>query len=273
MTRNSSALRRICAIAGAALAGTAAALVLASPASAHHPDVAGTARCDEATGDWVVNWKVGNSETDITARVTTATLTPRGTTVTNIAENATVPKHGTTLNGVQKVSGDTTATEATLYVKTEWIRGRQTITGEATGHAPFNGDCKKPVEKTAKPSAKFETACDSVVTVKLSNGADATRPAELTVTGKDGWSEKKSVAPGQTDVVVTVPAANAHDLTVTEGTKEVAKYARTVPADCGALPLTGVKLTAAIGGAVVLLGAGTAMFFVARRRRVRFTAA
>ena len=40
----------------------------------------------------------------------------------------------------------------------------------------------------------------------------------------------------------------------------------------GSLPVTGVNVIAIVGGAASLLGTGTALYYVARRRRVTFTA-
>jgi len=55
-----NALRRPLAVAGAAIVGLAAAVVLGSPASAHHPVVSGSSSCVD--GKWQVDWTVANSE-------------------------------------------------------------------------------------------------------------------------------------------------------------------------------------------------------------------
>lgn len=271
MTRHRLVLRRLSAIAGATLAGIAATLAFASPAAAHHPIVEGQAVCDTAAGDWVVTWKVGNSETDLTGKIIEMTLTPAGTTVTNIAVGATLPKKGDgVLTGVQRVSAD--KTQAKLAVTARWIRNGDTITEDASATVSFKEACVK--QTAPEPTASFSTGCDGVVTVTLKNGADATAPAEFTVAGKDGWVARKTVEPGKTDDSIKVPAANSQEITVTEGADNtpVAKSGRAVPANCGGLPVTGVQAGAIATGALALLGAGAGLFVVARRRRIRFTA-
>jgi len=258
-------LRRLVTVGVAATAGTAAALVLASPASAHHPTVSGKAVCDSATGDWVVTWTVGNTEDDLTGEVISVTLTPASTTVSKIAVGATIPKDGDgTLDGVQRVS--TSETSASLTVKARWIRDNRIIEDSRTGKAEFEGTC------AAKPTAEFTTDCVGVVTVKLMNTA-GTAEAHFTVTGKNGFAEKKTVAAGTEDKV-TVPAANSAEVTVTEGPDNtmIATGKRAVPGTCGNLPVTGVKVGAAAAGALGLVGIGTFLFLAARRRRIRFTA-
>lgn len=261
-----SNLRRLAALSVAAFAGATAALVLASPASAHHPTVAGKAVCDSAKGDWVVSWTVGNTEDDLTGEILEVTLTPAGTTVTNITVGATIPEDGDgTLDGVQRVPADQQS--ASLTVKALWVRDGKKIKASASDQVDFEGTC------AAGPAASFSTDCTGVVTVKLTNGADATADAQFTVTGTNGFSEKISV-PAGTEKAVTVPAANSAEVTVTEGPNNtvVATGKRAVPGSCGNLPVTGVKAGAAAAGALGLAAAGAALFVVARRRRIRFTA-
>jgi LPXTG-motif cell wall-anchored protein len=144
-------LRRLAALGGSALLGMTAVLTLAGPASAHYPTVKGEATCDTATGDWSVTWKVANSEGDITGELTEVSLTPAGTTVTNIEVGAALPKSGDgPLVGVQNVGNDQES--ATLKVKVEWIRGKKKITEKGEDTVKFKGDCKKE-EASPSPSA------------------------------------------------------------------------------------------------------------------------
>ncbi|MFS8477623.1 MAG: LPXTG cell wall anchor domain-containing protein [Micromonosporaceae bacterium] len=271
MTRNRLSPRRLAAVTAAAFVGAAATLALASPASAHHPIVKGEAVCDTATGDWVVTWTVGNSERDLEAKVTKVELAPAGTTITNIAEGAVLPKKGAgVLTGVQRVSADKDMASLTVHAK--WDR-KKPVTAKAQGKVYFKDECAKETPKEAKPAAEFKTSCDMTVTVILTNAEDATAPAAFTVTGKDGFSEQKTVAPGE-QAEVAVPAANAAEITVTEGAQDavVATNERAAPANCDSLPVTGVQAGAIAAGALGLLGVGAALFFVARRRRIRFVA-
>lgn len=262
-------VRRVLVLGGAALAGAAAAVAIASPANAHYPTVAGEAVCDTAAGDWVVTWTVANSETDLEGRVIGVTITPSGTTVTNIAVGATLPKKGQSpLTGVQHVPAN--AASASLTVNVRWNRNGRIIEKADTGTVTFEGTCAPAQPRKPKPSASFSTACDGQVTVTLKNAADATAPAEFTVTGKNGFTAKKTVAPGAEDKSIVVPAANSSEITVTSG-DFTATGKRVVPGSCGGLPVTGVKVGAAAAGALGLVGVGAGLFFVARRRRVRFT--
>jgi hypothetical protein len=264
LTRKNSALRRISAIAGAALAGTAAALVMASPASAHHTTITGEAVCADQ-GGYEITWTVENSEKNKVATVESVTTDP-DTPVAEITAGAEIEEGGSVV-GTQVVPLDTK--NAKLTVKAKWQGAENTSSGEVT---KFPKDCAPA--KVAKPSASFQTACEGQVTVTLKNGADATGPAAFTVTGKDGFSATKSVEPGKDDSSIVVPAANSAEIKVTEGTENtpVATGERAVPANCGALPVTGVALPVAAAGAAGLVGIGAVLFIMARRRRVRFTA-
>src|SRR5690606_21888854 len=90
--RRRVALRAV-AVAASAAMGAAAPLALASPASAHHPIVNGTADCDETTGEWVVTWTVGNSEHDLEGTIRKVTTTP-GMVLSTITAGATLPRKG-----------------------------------------------------------------------------------------------------------------------------------------------------------------------------------
>ena len=69
MTRPTSRRKRAAAIAAGALLGMSGAVALATPASAHHPIIVGSAPCVEADGTWKASWLVTNSEDDIAGPV------------------------------------------------------------------------------------------------------------------------------------------------------------------------------------------------------------
>jgi hypothetical protein len=266
-------LRRLAALTVAALAGTTAALVLSSPASAHHSSVDGVAACDTTTFEWIVKWAVRSHDTPPTAKtyhlkdVTADPATPALTWTPSFDTEQKVDK---AFNATVRLPG--TATAMTLSVRAKWNNGHQEQR-PSSKTLEFKGTCAPP-PGSAKPAAEFKTACDGVVTVTLTNGAEATADADFTVTGKDGFVEKRTVKKDSKDTVA-VPAANSQEITVTEGPQNtvVATGKRAVPANCGGLPVTGVKTGAIAGGALALLAAGAGLYLVARRRRIRFTAA
>lgn len=261
-------VRHVLALTGAALAGTVAALAFASPASAHHSEVTGQAVCDLATGEFVVNWTItSNAPAQVTHyRLASVELTPAGSTVTNIAETGAGQfPHAvaTPLTGVQRLPGN--ATSASLTVEAQW-KNLFNEEKPRTGTVQFNGVC-------AKPSATFATVCDGKVTVTLENNATfATATATLVVTGKDGWTSPPQVLEPGKETKVEVPAANSAEVKVLLGETVIATGGRALPANCGGLPVTGVKIGTAVGGALGLLGLGSMLFVAARRRRIRFTA-
>ena len=173
MNRFPSSVRRAAVIAGAALVGTVMSLAIASPASAHHPIVTGSAECLPDTGQWKVTWTVSSTEDDIDAKITEVDLTPAGSTVTNIVVDAILPKNvDGDLEGVQLLPGS--ATGASLRVKAKWIRPNTIVHTEDSEAITFEGTCTVPQEP--KPSARFASACDGTVTVTLINADTATAP-------------------------------------------------------------------------------------------------
>jgi LPXTG-motif cell wall-anchored protein len=230
-------LRRLAVLAGGALLGMTTILTLAAPASAHHPIVSGAADCDTTTGEWVVTWKVANSESDLTGKLTGVSLEPAGTTVTNIVEGATLPVSGDgPLEGVQRVAADQTS--AKLSVDAEWWRDGKHITSSKSGEVTFGGSCK---QDHASPTTSTVSACDGSVTVTLANAEDATKPATFTVTGAKGFSVEKTVKPGD-QVVVTVPAESATKITISADGKVLKEDSWKQPAECD-LPSVGVLST------------------------------
>jgi LPXTG-motif cell wall-anchored protein len=252
---------RAAAIVAAALLGALASLLISDPASAHFPTVVGNAVCDAATGTWKVTWQVSNSETDITGLLEGVKLTPEGSTVTNIAVGAVLPRKGDgALQGVQILPGS--ATSASLSVDAKWVRGQRIIRNHDSGDATFSGTC------AAQPSAAFNSACDGSVTVTLANDAQATAAVDLTVTGEAGFTATKNVAAGGSEKVL-VPAANAKKITVMSGQTKVAEGGFAAPASCATpgLPVTGASVTGAVITGVALIVVGAAALLLVRRRR------
>ena len=168
MNLSQSPLRRTAALAAGAMIGLTGAVAFASPALAHHSEGAGVAKCDTATGEWVVNWTIHGigGRWDQPYRLTKVELTPPGTTVTNIkaSDEGTYPYTGRgeagdkLVVGEQRFSGSTDATAATLTVRAAFedpdAEGKD-------GHgdsedkiytAPLQGECEKPVEPSTPAS-------------------------------------------------------------------------------------------------------------------------
>ncbi|MFG3557955.1 LPXTG cell wall anchor domain-containing protein [Micromonospora sp. NPDC047557] len=138
-------------------------------------------------------------------------------------------------------------------------------------------DCVKPGE----PQAGYESTCDKLV-FGFANPEDG-KAFEVTLTPNKGEAQTRTVEPGKT---VFVEFKAFEGLTVTpaaDGLDDTSPIAWEKPATCNAgqgggdkdepaLPLTGAATGGIIAGAVALLAAGVALFVVARRRRVRFTA-
>ena len=94
----------------------------------------------------------------------------------------------------------------------------------------------------------------------------------LTASVKVGDKEEKTEIPaGQSDTA-TFKAAEGLVVTLTVARKSTeVKYEK--PADCApALPVTGVNAGLLAGVALVLVSGGAGLYFVARRRRIRFAA-
>ena len=215
-------VRRILGLTVAVLAGTFATLAIASPASAHHTWVEGSAVCDAPTGTWKVTWTVFNSQSNLDATLTKVVWTPTGSPGTGIAVDAIVPKKPVgKLVGVQTVPGS--ATQASLAVRGSWPNG-VTDGQDRSETVTFGGACQ---QNQPKPTATFTSDCDGTVVVQLGNKA-GTAPVSFVVTG---INEPVSVPAGG-EKSVTVPAGSAANITVKVGTTEVATYSWKDPGTC-----------------------------------------
>ncbi|MEJ3744195.1 cell wall anchor protein [Actinomycetes bacterium KLBMP 9797] len=255
MNRTKLSLRRPLTILGATVLGAAAAISIATPASAHHSEVAGSYICDTTTKEWVVTWTVTSyAPRDVNRyQLTRVDLTPEGTSVTNIAatEGNEYPYHvNKPLVGVQRVPAS--AEQATLTVAAKWKNGFEE-TQPKDGKVTFEGKCgdgtpptspspspsptpsatPPPAEVTA-PEATFLPECDGTVKVTLINGDDANTPVELTVTAKN-FEKTVTLEPGDNNDDIVVPAG-AGEITVTEKGKDepvTEPFAWAQPEDCG----------------------------------------
>jgi hypothetical protein len=232
-----SKLRRTTSVFVGALLGLGGLAFIATPASAHHSAVKGTPTCDTATGEWVVDWSVdtfggANNGKEATAyRFIRAESSP--TPVEGIAHTADdadpafpFPTN-VTLHGTQRLPGDTKS--ASLLVQVKWDN-EFSESDPKSGFVEFHGTC---TQDAPHPDAQLASSCDGV-TVTLANKEDATKDADFTITGSNGYTKNVVVKKGDKPVDVTIPAKNAEKIVVTEKSsdKPVLEGKFEKPADC-----------------------------------------
>jgi len=296
-----SPLRRTAVLAAGALIGLSGAFALAGPASAHHSTVSGSAECDTKTGEWVVTWKVnaysGYEHNAPTFKWTKVESTPAKPEIDNPKIKVTGEQlpDAQELVGKQRLAADEKG--ATLTVAAEWSNGAKDRE-DHTASVEFKGDCDKteteepPASPSPSPSTPaeelpgepepiFEADCDTM-TIGLDNPADgvkftldfATSKGEertLVINPGEAKSETFSATPGFS--IKLTFSATVEGETFSETT--TIDYEQ--PEDCdggngGGLPVTGAAAGGIAGGAGVLLAVGAGLFFMARRRKVKFTA-
>lgn len=234
MNRLHALFRRASAIAAGTLLGLTGVAIFATPASAHHSEVTGKAKCDAATGEWEVNWSIkAYAPRDVkhyklVEVVAKTYVGGKATEVTipeiNVTDGDTYP-HSVkdALTATLRVDSDVTM--ASLAVRAEWDNGfvedrvrtakvKFCGTCEAPKPTPTPTNPEPPAATVANPSASIQADCEGVVHVTLNNAADATAPAKFTVEGGDDFVEKVKVQPGES-ASVEVPAEQATTIKVT----------------------------------------------------------
>jgi LPXTG-motif cell wall-anchored protein len=221
-------LRRAAFVVLAMLAGTLAALIGASPASAHFSSVSGTATCDSDTGNWVVTWTVTVHATQLTGHLFKVVATP--TPVDGIDVGTDVPfPDGVT--GTQLVPNGS-ATVATLAVRAQWddyFKDAKDRVGQVT----LGTNC---IQDQPKPTASASSACDGSVTLDLSN-TEGTKAAIFAVTLGNHAPVDHTVAKG-TDEKVVVDGVDAGSIIVKSGGVTLLTTKWTPPADCAPLAVS-----------------------------------
>jgi LPXTG-motif cell wall-anchored protein len=202
--RSRSVRRRVLAVAASAAVGLIGAVVLATPASAHHSEVKGVPVCDTETGEWVVTWTVTSVAPPGVDfyRLVDVQLTPEGSSVSNIAvtEGRGFPySTGAPLVGEQRLPGD--AESASLGVKAKW-NNRFEESDLKWGEVTFGGPCEVETPPPG-PGVDDVPTCDDL-TVVVTNPADG-EPVTVTVTTSTGEEATEEVAPGA-DFTSTFPA-------------------------------------------------------------------
>ena len=155
---------------------------------------------------------------------------------------------------------------------------------ERVGHAPSSTTPDPSQSATAPPPSDepefvYDQTCDTL-TVGVDNPATGV-PETVTFTPSVGEPKTVTAAPGE---VKTVDFPASEGLTVEAVPQSAPDEAATItyqaPADCddsgsgsgGGLPVTGAAIGGIAGGAALLLAVGVALFVMARRRKVKFTA-
>jgi len=123
----------------------------------------------------------------------------------------------------------------------------------------------------AEYTGSFEPSCDGVK-VTLNNPADG-ETLKVTILANGQEKYKFEVAPGKSESKMIGRQDSVKVVVKVEGFEPDGEFDYTVPAGCGgSLPVTGVNAGLMAGGASVLVLGGAALFMMARRRRVQFTA-
>ncbi|RKR90701.1 LPXTG-motif cell wall-anchored protein [Micromonospora pisi] len=184
-------------------------------------------------------------------------------------------------------AGDYKKTVTVAAGKSETVKvpaenaGDLKVTAEGVEKPLFDGKPAEPADCVApgEPTGSYQSTCDDLV-FEIVNPADGEK-VELTLTPSKGEPQQLVVEPGKTGTV-KFPASEG--LTVTpsgKGLDDTKPIAWEKPADCtkgeaggsgDELPLTGAAAGGIAATAVALLGIGIALFVVARRRKMRFTA-
>ncbi|GAB1642636.1 hypothetical protein KRMM14A1259_30590 [Krasilnikovia sp. MM14-A1259] len=285
-----SPLRRSTAALAGTVLGLAGVMAFAAPASAHHPEVSGTPSCVKDDGTWTVAWTVTNSEYDLQGDITSVTAGPDGT-FTGINIKDVLPKSGEgALSGTQTLTKD--AAYASLTVGAHWIRNGNDINADKTGRvakptqkcAPSTPPTKpstpptKPAEP-AEPAPVIEADC-STITIGFDNPKNGLE-FTLHITTSKGEKRNTVFKPGDRKVE-KFSATPGFQLKLSLSVKGYTTPAETVtyqlPENCksngngGGLPVTGAAAGTIAAGAAALLAIGGVLFFLARRRKVKFTA-
>lgn len=225
--------RRIRNIIGASAVGVAAVLAFATPALACYPVSSHTEVCSDQ-GQVVITWTINLEESNRSATIQQVVSTPTG----SVWSGDTLAKDVKIAQGGKLVAVQTLPagqTEATLNVSVK-LDGRNGSTEWLFNNAQPQ-KVKLPCSAPSKPATQTPT-----------------QPPTATPT------ETPSAIPSE---------SSSHG-----GGASVAPSSITSSTSGGAsLPVTGSNTGAIVGVAVLLVGAGVGLFFMARRRQqVKFTA-
>lgn len=293
-----SPLRRTTALIAGAFIGLVGAVALQAPASAHHPDINASTECPKGD-NWTIKWTVFNySLENRKGYIDEAVFLDKDGQPLSAEAAPAVPglAVGTSIDMDKSIEVTqtlpTTTKAITLKVTLDWktpgIEKRSAtktieIQSDCEPEEPQQPEEPQPEEPQqpatpAEPTPIVEMDCDTIV-IGLDNPKDG---VEITLTLETSKGEKRelTVKPGEKK---TEKFSATAGFTVKVGAEEIdetTEIAYEKPADCSAtgagggdeLAKTGANAStvAGVAGGVLLIGA--ALFFVARRRKVKFTA-
>jgi LPXTG-motif cell wall-anchored protein len=280
-----SLMRRLLFCAAGVTVGFAAALAVASPASAHEPLIDREVVCDPETGGRLVTWTItSNAPADVeTWKLNSAVADPPDLTLIGIE-----------LGVIQSVDepfvaelfiGSGVTDSAGIAVEAEWDNG---VKATASDEVAFEGTCEPGEEEEFVANFDCETVSMTIPNPFEEETTFEVVPSEgepVTVTlGPDEVSEGAITFPifaGLTiDILVDGESIleggpfefTDEDLEGLDCEEEPSPPPPPAPGEGGGLPQTGNTSLLIAGGAGALLLLGAGLFLIARRRRLTFTA-
>ncbi len=190
------------------VAGGITVLIGADPASAHYTSVWGKGECNSDTGKWEVTWHIKSNKTNLQGALSSVVLTPATSTSPDITVGATVPYPGE-LVGKQIIDGTWHGT-ANIAVRTTWTDNWTDSQDVKGSGVEISTDC---VQNQPKPNFAATPDCSGTVALHLTNDADATKDANFTVDGANGYHQTFLVHKND-HADVTVPAKNASSIDI-----------------------------------------------------------
>jgi hypothetical protein len=297
--------RRTTSVIAGAVIGLAAAVALTLPASAHTAELTAASACTD-TG-WKATWNLTTSDTDGNEGVLSNVKVDVGYTQVPPGIGGS-PKLARLTDGA-KVTGDTTvsdtltlspvAASVTLTLTLTWPVGDATHTKTLRAQAKAPADCAwRPPDEPSRLSTTLDCA---TMTITLANPQSAKDEVSLRLKTSKGEERSLVAKPGETKSETfsafpgfTVEVTQDGAPTPPDGKPRTIAYEQ--PEDCsadnggesagdgsaaggvaggsdgGGLPVTGAATGTVAGAAAALLTIGVALFAMARRRKVKFTA-
>jgi LPXTG-motif cell wall-anchored protein len=236
--------RRLLTLGGAAFVGLAATALFAAPASAHAAKLTYDVEC-KANGTAKVTWHIENDHN------TTATLK-------DVAASPALEK---IVNGAKIKSGQTLSESVT-------VKAGETATLTYIAKWPDNWTYAPPGSATQANTGKCAPECPPSV------GIQGGHPSPSPSCPAKSSSPRPSTSAKPSHSASAKPSASASARPSGSGSPTPTST-DTPPGPSSstpALPVTGAQTAAYAGGSLLLLGAGAGLFFIARRRRIKFEA-
>jgi hypothetical protein len=262
---------------GVLLAG---ALAIPSPAQAAQTELSGSCGWDSAASVWVVTWTISPAAPEGASGYGLADLeaAPAGSEPEGLAGGAeSLHPAGEPLVAEQRVPEEETA--ASLSMLVAWDTGQQE---PLTAELAIPADC----QGAEAPDLIQDTALSCTgLTIAIENSSDD--PTTLRFVPSLGDPLTVEVAGGQS-TIVEFPASPGLSVDVLFEGRSIVDASEPIEVllaewealrcdeddegEGGGLPATGLSITIAVVGALILLGVGTGLYLAARRRRIHFTA-